>query len=333
MTTLMSKERFFDYAQEKRPGPYAAVTAAMAALAFTGYKKLETATAADRAHVDDEMRIASYYSDEGAYAFHIDTGLFQDERRVLEKVRPALARYGSIHVLRHGPDDDDNRARVLDLIRQDEGRELLTISMSKGGLDRFRLQLDPAFREKQGPIKVMGLESALFAPQHMTRRGSAMIRTGRAVPQNHFSSWLFQKRVDSLEKRNTPGFVRDTNDLSFYTAQTAAETLMTYRYPDVSFADAFSARNVGHVMMIAAKNDRLVKTREAAQWFADHSDREVLYGVDSERPARNHAGLPAYSNFYTATLDMVLGGNDIPLGPTAEQNSPYALLTPQEPVQ
>jgi hypothetical protein len=329
--TSQDSERFYDDEQNSRYGRHI-VTATAAAAAAYAYHQLRLATQADMARVDLNMKVVEKRSEKGDFATFINTGMFQNPESVLEHVAGSLHDLGTVSVLRHGPDMENNRDTALELLEREAGRRILWISMSKGAVDYQRLKADPVFAAESADAEAEIHDSAVFSLEHMTRRGAIMFQIGRATPENILGEVVYRKLNTAREDKMANGSVRDINPGAFYIAHSAAKTFATHEYETGSVREAYVKHKVGHVVMMSSRNDKLVNTEASGQWLADESGHDVIYAVDPDRPEGHHAGFPKFPRFMRATIDMLTSGDEIPFKSDENQESPYSLLTPQKPV-
>jgi hypothetical protein len=268
------------------------------------------ATRADKEQIDEGMLIETHPSDEGDAVLLFDVGLFQDPAKVKQRLGPRVEHLGPSYFLKHAPDVNVNRNEELKILEREKGRKIVTISTSKGGLDRVRMMADPTFAQEHDYVTLSSFDSAPFITSHLKARGKLLAWGGLMLPDSHLSSVGFNWRSATLEKKRGESFVRSTGPQSFYEAKNDARVLMSTYTQEEAIREAFDEEHVGSIIAVAAAKDRLVNTGAAANWLQRATGRVVLHHIDTNRKKGDHAGITDEPDFQIRQIERYLAGSE-----------------------
>jgi hypothetical protein len=272
-------------------------------------KKQREALRRHKENANIHVEVAKHDSDQGEAAFIFDTGLFMDPIRLRNALGERMEHLGPSYFMRHAPNVEENRAKELEILEKEKGRKIVTVSTSKGGLDRVRMMADADFMREHDFITLANFDSATFKVDHLTEKGRNMARAGLWLEDSYIAAVLFDWRNGQLEKKNDKYAVRKRGPESFQIAQADAAVLMaeTPHFTDEAVRNAFGEENIGSIVAIAAASDAMVNTQVAADWLAETTGRAVDYAIDDARPAGDHAGMSRTPDKQLHVIERHLG--------------------------
>jgi len=266
--------------------PYARAVGLGAAAVGAAYirKRQRDFVDASKELANPHPEVALYPGKRSEFAIKVHTGLFVDPFKYSKKVGPLLEDLGDVYSMRHGPNVEENLEADAEINKRIAGRRIISIAISKGGLDYLRLQ---ATKPEPEYTELAIFESAVMKKEFVTKTGDRMARTGRRLENSYAMAKLFEWRNNQPAMRE----VRRTGPGAFPTAQVDAAVLMSDEphFADSDIQRVMSEDYVGEVFALAAPDDAMVHTAKGAEWLAGVTGRTVDHVIDDRRDPGEHA--------------------------------------------
>ncbi len=278
------------------------------------YTREAAATRADKVRIDDRPKVEVHPSDAGRAVVIVDIGLLQDAEKVKNRVGPVFERIGPVYVMKHSHEVQANRDAELEILAAEEGRDVVTISNSKGGMDRVRMMSDPEFIKEHGFTSFSSYDSVPFLRRHIRLGGKVMGIGGLLLPDSHLLASRYSDHMVDEEKEVGEQFVRGTTTESYYEARRDIKSLLFSSSPaDVAIRAAFSNDNIGRIITVSSANDRMVDTKKSNKWLQAVTGRHIPHIFDPLRPAQDHAGFTDTPELQLREVEKHLAGDYEPI--------------------
>lgn len=294
----------------------AMIGATLAGAAFHIIGQEIQATRADKEQVTDIPEIARHNSDAGDALFLVDIGLFQDVEKVKERLGPELAHMGPSFYFDHTSNLEASKSAELEIVRNEAGRRIVELSISRGGRKRIQMKADPAFRAERGPAELADFESVPLLWDHVDLRSKLMGWSALMLPDSHILAQGFARYMQNMQdeaQEAGEAFVRGTKRKDFFKVKGGVRGLRD-ELPDIEVVrEAYSEQNVRHMIAVTALNDRVVRTKKSHELLQQMTGRVIPFRTDQARNEGDHAGIVTKPKFQISQIQSVLAGDFEPV--------------------